>query len=207
MQGVDYFFSIAVLIMSVVVHEVSHGAMANALGDPTARLSGRLSLNPIKHLDLFGSIILPFLTLVSGGFIIGWAKPVPFNPYNLKNQRWGAAIVALAGPGSNILLAVIFGIIIRFSGLIPESLIFPFLNISASIIIVNLVLAIFNLVPIPPLDGSKILFAALPYRYRRLQDTLEQWGFVLLIFFILFIFKYLFPIIEIIFRLITGFAL
>src|SRR3990172_1878487 len=112
-----YVFYIAVLIFSVVIHEVSHGTIANRLGDPTAKFAGRLTLNPIKHLDLWGSIILPvFLILVRSPILFGWAKPVPYNPYNLKNQKWGPAMVAAAGPASNLLLAVFFGLIIRLAG-------------------------------------------------------------------------------------------
>ena len=168
MQGVDFVFSIAVLIMSVVIHEVSHGYAADSLGDPTARLAGRLTLNPLKHLDPFGSVLLPALTYLFGGFIFGWAKPVPYNPYNLKNQRWGPAVVAGAGPLANILIALIFGLAVRFFG---NFLAAGFVQIALAIIFINLILAIFNLVPIPPLDGSKILFAALPYRWHRVQAS------------------------------------
>lgn len=205
MQGIDFIFGVAVLIMSVVAHEVSHGQAALLLGDPTAKLSGRLSFNPIKHLDLFGSVLLPVLTFLSAGFIIGWAKPVPYNPYNLKNQKWGPALVALAGPGANIALAVIFGIILRLADAFMPSFLFPALmQISLSIVLINLLLAVFNLVPMPPLDGSKILFSALPYRLRNIETFLEQWGFAILIFFILFLFDKLFPLINILFKLITG---
>lgn len=205
MQGIDFIFGIAILIMSVVMHEVSHGQAALMLGDPTAKLSGRLSLNPVKHLDLFGSVLLPILTFLSAGFIIGWAKPVPYNPYNLKNQKWGPALVALAGPGANIVLALIFGIILRTTGAFAPILLSPaIMQISLSIILINLILAVFNLTPIPPLDGSKILFSLFPYRWNKIQFFLEQWGFAILIFFILFLFDKLFPLINLMFRLITG---
>ena len=106
---------IAILLMSVVIHEVSHGAMANYLGDPTAKYAGRLTLNPIKHLDPFGSILIPlFLLIVQSPFLFGWAKPVPYNPYNLRNKKWGSAMVAAAGPGSNLIIALIFGLALRF---------------------------------------------------------------------------------------------
>lgn len=205
MQEIDFIFGIAILIMSVVIHEVSHGQIAYYLGDSTAKWSGRLTLNPINHLDIFGSIILPLLLFLSGtGFIVGWAKPVPYNPYNLKSQKWGPALVALAGPASNILLALIFGFIVRISGILPDFILPAFFNISLSIIIINLMLAVFNLVPIPPLDGSKILFSILPFRSRHIQEFLEQWGFIILIFFIIFLFNKISPIIYILFRLITG---
>lgn len=205
MQDIDFIFGIAVLIMSVVVHEVSHGQAALFLGDPTAKYSGRLTLNPIKHIDLFGSVILPLLLFLSRtGFIIGWAKPVPYNPYNLRNQKWGPGIVALAGPAANIILAVIFGLFIRFAYALPLYMASSFLKISLTIVSINLVLAVFNLVPIPPLDGSKILFSALPYKFRNIEIFLEQYGFIILIFFILFLFSFLSPIIGFLFKLITG---
>jgi Zn-dependent protease len=116
-MSLDFIFSIIILIFSVVVHEVSHGFTAYKLGDNTAKYQGRLTLNPLKHLEWFGSFILPIITYVSGGFILGWAKPVPYNPYNLSNQKWGEALVALAGPLSNIFIAIIFGILVRFDGL------------------------------------------------------------------------------------------
>src|ERR1041384_3295066 len=112
---VQFLFQIAILIMSVVIHEVSHGYAASMLGDETACYQGRLTLNPIKHLDLVGSFIVPVIAYMTGGFIFGWAKPVPYNPYNLRPGRWSEALVAIAGPISNISLAIIFGLILRFS--------------------------------------------------------------------------------------------
>ena len=148
---------IIVLIMSVVIHEMGHAYAANWLGDPTARLEGRLSANPLVHLDPFMSVILPGLLILSGSpLLFGAAKPVPYNPYNFSNQKWGEAIVAVAGPATNILLAIIFAIIIRvseFTTIFSET----FVSLAFQIVILNLFLAFFNLVPIPPLDGSKIL--------------------------------------------------
>jgi len=144
-------FSIAILIMSVVIHEVAHGYAALWLGDVTAKYAGRLTLNPIKHIDPLGSVILPFImALLPGGFIFGWAKPVPYNPYNLKNQRWGELIVAAAGPISNIIIAIFFSILIRFSPVI--GLPYSFIEISIVVVFINLILAFFNLMPIPPLE-------------------------------------------------------
>lgn len=203
-----FLFFLIVLILSVVIHEVSHGYAARAQGDQTAEYAGRLSLNPLKHLDPFGSVVLPlmmyFLSRLSGAppIIFGWAKPVPYNPLNLRNQRWGPVLVALAGPGSNIALAALFGLAIRFLPLnlvIPESL-----PLFSAVIFINLMLGTFNLVPIPPLDGSKVLFGFLPWQYRDLERTLEMYGPILLIIFIFFGFPIIIPIILALFRLFTG---
>lgn len=173
-----------ILIGSVVIHEVSHGYAANALGDPTARLQGRLTLNPIPHLDPVGSFLIPGLLIITGApFVFGWAKPVPFNPYNIRNQRTGEAIIAAAGPASNIALAAIAALIFRLSGADGGAL-GGFLVLA---VIINLVLAIFNLVPIPPLDGSKLLFSAFPEVFHRnFRMALEGMGFFLVVIFIAF---------------------
>ncbi len=207
-DATQFIFQIAILIFSVVIHEVSHGFAALALGDPTAKDAGRLTLNPFKHIDPFGSILLPALSYLLGGFIFGWAKPVPYNPYNLRNQKWGSALVGAAGPAANISIAVIFGLLIRFlpslAGGLPGIFIFNFITIASAIAFLNLVLAFFNLVPIPPLDGSKLLFAVLPYQWRGVQFFLEQYGFFLLLIFIFFFSRWLFPIVLFSFRLLTG---
>jgi Zn-dependent protease len=193
-------FNIIVVVMSVVVHEVAHGLMARKLGDKTAEYAGRLTLNPIKHLDPIGSVILPALLVLSGSkFLIGWAKPVPYNPYNLKNQRWGEALVAFVGPLSNFILALFFGLFIRF-GLLPVSSI----SIVIMIILTNLSLFLFNLTPIPPLDGSKILFAVLPQRYYWIREYLEKYGLLIALFFAFFLWQYLTPLIYKMFFLIIG---
>jgi Zn-dependent protease len=200
----DVIFQIAVLILSVVVHEVSHGFAANYLGDPTARLQGRLTLNPLPHIDPIGSVIVPLLLFfTSTGVMFGWAKPVPVNPYNLRG-KFGEAIVAGAGPLSNIGIALVFGLLIRAgAGAMPES----FLQIAVAVVIINIVLAIFNLVPIPPLDGSKILFAFLPFHFQRARESLERYGFFIVLIFIVFLWQYLTPIIGTIFSLLTGIRL
>lgn len=191
-------------MFSVVVHEVAHGYAAYLQGDNTARFQGRLTLNPLKHLEWFGSFILPTISYLLGGFIIGWAKPVPFNLYNLRNQRWGEAIVAFAGPFINICIAVIFGLLIRLAVFGVFVLPADFLQIAGTIVFINLILACFNLVPIPPLDGSKILFAFLPYRLAHIREALETHGFTLLIFFVFFLWRSLIPVVRFFFSLITG---
>ena len=156
MQSIDGIFYVVVLIMSVVVHEVAHGYTAYLLGDNTAKLSGRLTLNPLKHLDIFGSVILPLLLiLMNAGFVIGWARPVPYNPANLRDEKKGTFLVAIAGVLANLLLVVVFGILIRVApSFIGASIAVPFYKITSIIVILNLVLIVFNLIPIPPLDGS-----------------------------------------------------
>lgn len=199
MQEIDFIFSIAILIMSVVVHEVSHGYMAYYFGDPTAKLAKRLTLNPLRHLDLMGSLIVPTIAFVTTGFLFGWAKPVPYNPYNLRNPKVGEPMVALAGPLSNFIIATFFGTLLRF-GVFPENFLYPV----TLIVIINIVLGVFNLVPIPPLDGSKVLFGILPYSMMNVRNFLEKNGMWLLLIFIFFLWKFLSPIIGTIFYFITG---
>jgi len=209
----DFIFIIAILIFSVVLHEVSHGYAANYLGDPTAKLAGRLTLNPIRHLDMMGSIIIPAILIITGaGFIFGWAKPVPYNPYNLrKGGKWAEAIVAGAGPAVNLSIAIIFGLLIRF-GIIYGFATGPSIQIAGIIVFVNIILGLFNLIPIPPLDGSKVFTAILPLKaaesYRRFQDMMAQYGLIAMfgfVFVFIFIFGPIFVrLISIIFSLITG---
>jgi len=156
-------FLYIVVVFSAVFHEYFHGWIANQLGDPTAKYAGRLTLNPLKHLDPIGTVFLPLFLLFFAGSFIGWAKPVPYNPYNLRDQRWGSSKVAISGPGANFLIALFFGLILRFGAmsglLIPVS----FLYIALTwVVYVNIILGLFNLIPIPPLDGSKILMDIFP---------------------------------------------
>ncbi len=201
---ISFLFTIIILIMSVVIHEVSHGYAAYLMGDPTAKNAGRLTLNPLAHLDFMGSLIVPLLAYFSAGFMFGWAKPVPYNPYNLKNQKYGDAIVAVAGPASNLLVALIFGLLIRFTFPYLGYVSIDFIKIVSLIVQINLILAIFNLIPIPPLDGSKILFTFLPYRFVGIKQNLERYSMFLLMFFILFLWEFLFPLITFLFSVITG---
>lgn len=204
MQAVNTIFYIAILVMSVVIHEVSHGFMAERFGDKTARHAGRLTLNPLNHLDLFGSVLLPALLYVTSGFVFGWAKPVPYNPDNLSNRRWGTMWVALAGVLANLLVAVFFSLIIRVAPMFGVDLPGSFYFITSSIVLVNLALMIFNLVPIPPLDGSKILFSVLPGSFYKVASFIEQYSLPLLIVFILFFSDILYPILSGLFKLLTG---
>lgn len=192
--------SIVILILSVIIHEVTHGYMADRLGDPTARLQGRLTLNPLKHIDPIGSIIVPLITSMAG-FTFGWAKPVPYNPYNLKNKRQGEFLIAAAGPLSNLVIALIFGLIIRY---IQNGVMTPFIEIASYIVLINIVLAVFNLIPIPPLDGSKLLFAFLPQQYGRTRIFLEKYAQILIIVVVFFLWQFISPIIWPIFKAFTG---
>ncbi|MDD5606284.1 MAG: site-2 protease family protein [Candidatus Pacebacteria bacterium] len=196
-------FVIIILLFSVIIHEVAHGAMAYHLGDPTAKYAGRLSLNPVKHLDPIGSILVPLLLiLLPTKIVFGWAKPVPINPYNFKDQKYGQAKVAFAGAGTNLLIALIFGLCLRFFSSFFVS--YPsLLFIFAIITFINLILAIFNLLPIPPLDGSHILFT---FVSEKTKMFLQQYGIFILLFFMFFLLGELFVLIRFIFELIVGFS-
>ena len=174
-----YFVAwVAAILIALTVHEFSHALAAHLLGDQTAKRMGRLSLNPLTHIDMVG-----FLALVLVGF--GWGKPVPFNPYNLRYPKWGSAIVAAAGPLSNIISVIVFGFVLKFTAplLLPGNLLVEFLTL---LVVLNLVLCIFNLIPIPPLDGSKFLLSALtaPEHYK-IRFLLETRGPLLLLGFII----------------------
>jgi Zn-dependent protease len=203
MSELTIIFQILILVMSVVVHELSHGYVAEMLGDPTPRLQGRLTLNPFKHLELFGSFIVPIVTSFAG-FTFGWAKPVQWNPYNISNKRWGELLISIAGPASNILMALFFGLIIRFFAV---SLSVAFIQISIYIVIINIALAIFNLIPIPPLDGSKVLFSILPREMLYVRETMERYSIFFFLIVIIFLWRFVEPIIPFIFDLITGIKL
>jgi Zn-dependent protease len=194
-------FSLIILLFSVIIHELAHGYVAQSLGDPTAKYAGRLTLNPIVHLDIFGSILLPLLLFISGSpFLVGWAKPVPINPYNFRDQKWGSLKVAIAGPLSNISLAIVFGLIIRFVPL-PVAL----LTLFSFIVQINLMLALFNLIPIPPLDGHWILFTFIPEGFTKAKIFLQQYGIFILLFLLFFgALEWLGVVAQYVFHIITG---
>jgi Zn-dependent protease len=197
--------TLIILLFSVVLHELSHGIVADRLGDHTARYMGRLTLNPIPHLDLFGSILLPlFLFLVNSPIIFGAAKPVPVNFFNLRDPKRDMALVSLAGPGTNFILALIFAIPIRF-GLITTTT--PGFDIILQAVLLNLVLGIFNLLPIPPLDGSKVFASLFSDQMMYKILSWERFGFILIILFLYLglIHLVLLPILNLISRIFLGF--
>jgi Zn-dependent protease len=217
-------FEFVVLLFSAVLHEVAHGYEAERLGDDTARRAGRLTLNPLAHLDPFMSFLMPVVLFLTTGFFFAGAKPVPYNPNNLKNPRTGAVKVALAGPITNLLIALVFGILSILvpiassakdalflaipSGTMPvfagslDGVYFFFLII----VYINVLLGIFNLVPIPPLDGSKLLFLILPPKpgTYKFMYFMERWGLILVLIFVFFGFQVIAPVITFLFGLFTG---
>ena len=224
-------FTIFVLIMSIILHEYAHGWVAYKLGDNTAKDAGRLTLNPIAHIDFFGSILLPLLLILSKtGFILGWAKPVPYNPYNLRDSKYGDLKVAIGGPGINFLIAVFFGIVSRLtplSDMLKNSLVINYFQgnndfllsqmngslaasifvLSVIIVFINLLLMIFNLIPVPPLDGSKVLMAFLSADWKMKFHKIEPYGIFIILFFLMFgVFSLIWPVLIFLFSLIVGVA-
>ncbi len=175
-----FFIWVIAIVFAITIHEFSHALFAYILGDNTAKDQGRLTLNPFSHLDLFG-----FFILLIAGF--GWGKPVPFNPYNLKNKKWGPGLIALAGPLSNLVAIIVFGITLRLIGsytdLAEENLMVLLL---VFLIQINMILMIFNLLPIPPLDGSKVLFSIMPSTLNHIKVFLERYGPSLILGLIIF---------------------
>ena len=207
----EVFLVLVVLILSVIAHEVAHGYAADSLGDPTARLAGRLTLNPLPHIDLMGSLVIPALLVSTHSPILfGWAKPVPYNPFNLKRRRWGETLVAAAGSATNILLALIFGLIVRFSPAIGLDQ--TAVSLAATIAFINLLLGLFNLIPFPPLDGFTILRSALPWHLSSGLNRLEQQvrsagAFSLIVFLFVFLYVFSDPFFNLVFwlfQLLTG---
>lgn len=183
------------ILIAITFHELSHGFVANKLGDPTAKMMGRLTLNPVAHIDPIGTILMPLMLIIftNGQFVFGYAKPVPINPMNFKNPKKDMAISAAAGPITNLLLAILSMLILRLliiplAALFPESLsvtvIEPLIMIFKSSVIINVVLAVFNMIPIPPLDGGRVLIGFLPYRHAVSFSKIEPYGFIIVILLI-----------------------
>lgn len=195
-------FLYVVIIFSAIIHEYAHGLMAYHLGDPTAKYSGRLTLNPLAHIDPFGTVILPIMLLWMGGFFIGYAKPVPFNPLNFKNEKMGTALVGIAGPASNLLIAAVLGLFVRFFGNFGFlAAIAPLLSF---IVLINIWLALFNLIPLPPLDGSKIAMGLAPRSWEGFFYNLERTSFISLIIALVLAMTILPYIVPLVFKLIVG---
>lgn len=170
------------LLFSLCVHEAAHGAMADRCGDPTARLLGRVTLNPLAHIDIIGTVVMPLLILTSGNhFLIGWAKPVPYNPRNLRNMRRDEVLVALAGPGANLLLMILSVCIFRILDLTLGSTALGgiLLYFASYMVVINCLLMLFNLIPIPPLDGSRVLHYFLPPAGQAALDRIGPFGIVI----------------------------
>ncbi len=183
----EYIVFFVILIFSIIIHEVSHGFVADKLGDPTARLSGRLTLNPVPHIDMFGSIILPLILIITQSpMLFGWAKPVPFDPFNLKNPRKDSAIISLAGPLANFILAIIFSILARVFIITNFAGSEIFYSISVSTVFLNIILGVFNLIPIHPLDGFKVVGGLLSEKQANEWYQLERYGVIFLLAFLFF---------------------
>lgn len=207
-QLLGYALRFAFILPAIILHEISHGYAAHALGDPTAKNAGRLSLNPLKHIDPFGTLLLPALLILSGLPGFGYAKPVPINPYYFRgNKRVGLLITGLAGPTTNLVLAVVFGMATRIAvatGAVPDWLIFGLLYF----MLINLVLLFFNLIPIPPFDGSRVLPLFLSDSAMRVYAQVERFGFII-IFAIIFLLPglldgYFAVTVDPVFRLLAG---
>jgi Zn-dependent protease len=184
------------ILIAIILHEVAHGFIANKLGDPTAKMLGRLTLNPIAHIDMFGTIIMPLLLFVftNGQFVFGYAKPVPINPYNFKNPKRDMAISAAGGPATNILLAILSVLLIKYA-VVPASafasddvvakVIKPLVMMLTASVTINVILASFNLIPIPPLDGGRILMGLLPNRQANALGKLEPFGMIIVLILVM----------------------
>jgi len=176
--------SIIPVLFAITVHEVAHGWVADKLGDPTARMLGRLTLNPIKHIDPIGTILVPGVLLLLGGFIFGWAKPVPITWQNLKHPRRDVALVSIAGPMANLIMAIFWAIMFKVAlTLNPQPINLPFalLTMSQIGVIINVILMVLNLIPIPPLDGSRVVASFLPRKMQYQYDRIEPYGFFVLL--------------------------
>jgi len=196
-------FLYIIIVISAVFHEYAHGFVAYYLGDPTAKNAGRLTLNPLVHMDLFGTIILPLFLLFTSGIFIGYAKPVPYNPDNLRDKKYSSLKVAIAGPLSNLFIALVFGLFLRFfaASILASNIIPPiFVSFIALVALINIWLALFNMIPFPPLDGSKVFFDLFPRYWSRIMNL----GFSGLILALLIAFFVMPKLASLMFWLITG---
>jgi Zn-dependent protease len=173
------------VIFAITVHEAAHGYAAKYFGDMTAHQEGRISLNPIKHIDLFGTIILPALTVVLGGVLFGWAKPVPVNFSRLRNPKKDMLWVAAAGPASNLVMAILWVLVIKLANIAPLTFVELLMLMAEAGIIINVILMVLNLLPLPPLDGGRIAVSLLPTDLARSFSKLERYGFIILIVLLL----------------------
>lgn len=173
------------VIFAITVHEAAHGYAAKYFGDMTAHQEGRISLNPIKHIDLFGTIILPALTVALGGVLFGWAKPVPVNFSRLRNPKKDMLWVAAAGPASNLVMAILWVLVIKFANVAPLIFVEPLMLMAEAGIIINVILMVLNLLPLPPLDGGRIAVSLLPTGLAQSFSKLERYGFIILIVLLL----------------------
>ncbi len=211
----EAILSVPALMIAVILHEVAHGWVAYRMGDPTAKMAGRLTLNPLPHIDPFGTILLPAMFILLGSPIIfGWAKPVPINPLNFRDLRRGTFFTSIAGVVTNLSLAVLFGLTYRIlygladtaDPFLTKTVIYPLLIFSAKSVLINLILALFNIIPIPPLDGSKALMSFLSFKYWELFQRYEIYGFFVIAFLLFtgILGKIIYPPLIFLYHLILG---
>ncbi|MDZ4141944.1 MAG: site-2 protease family protein [Methylotenera sp.] len=194
------------IIFAITVHEAAHGYAAKHFGDMTAYNAGRITLNPLKHIDPFGTILLPALTIMLGGILFGWAKPVPVDFGRLRNPKKDMLWVAAAGPASNFVMAIFWALVLKYSVLMPEAFIVPLALMAKAGVMINIVLMVLNLLPLPPLDGGRIAVSLLPHHLARPFAELERYGFIILIVLLFtgVLSKILMPLIGVVYGLISS---